>query len=222
MSLTHAAPERANVQIAAKNVCEAQGALNFVAHLRGSGQLTVGLLLRGLLCGNRHLLEAALCELTGLPMARVAGFVAESKGAGFAALYRKAHMPERLLPAFVAGLEAVAQARCGGPMNAELRRPIIASVLEACASINRGELDPLIARLRHLEAEAARNEARDFRRAVAPESQAMRGSGQGFEPPLRLLPNAPRPAAPEKPGTPARGEDFTIDLEAFEAALAAA
>ena len=133
--------------------------------------------------GNKHLLEAALCELTGLPMARVAGFVAESKGAGFAALYRKAHMPERLLPAFVAGLEAVAQARCGGPMNAELRRPIITRVLEACALVNRGELDPLIARLRHLEAEAARNEARDFRRAVAPQSQAMRGSGQGFEPP---------------------------------------
>ncbi len=222
LSLTRAARERANVQIAAKNACVAQGALNFVAHLRGSGQLTAGLLLRGLLCGNKHLLEAALCELTGLPMARVAGFVAESKGAGFAALYRKAHMPERLLPAFVAGLEAVAQARCGGPMNAELRRPIITRVLEACALVNRGELDPLIARLRHLEAEAARNEARDFRRAVAPQSQAMRGSGQGFEPPLRLLPSATRPAAPEKPGTPARGEDFTIDLEAFEAALAAA
>jgi uncharacterized protein (DUF2336 family) len=123
MSLTREACERANVQIAAESACEANGALSFVAHLRSSGQLTAGLLLRGLLCGNRHLLEAALCELTGVSMARVAGFVAECKSAGFAALYSKAQMPERLLPAFVAGLEAVAKSRCGGPMNARRNYP---------------------------------------------------------------------------------------------------
>ena len=129
MSLTREACERANVQIAAESACEANGALSFVAHLRSSGQLTAGLLLRGLLCGNRHLLEAALCELTGVSMARVAGFVAECKSAGFAALYSKAQMPERLLPAFVAGLEAVAKSRCGGPMNARLQLPLVTSVL---------------------------------------------------------------------------------------------
>lgn len=224
LSLTIAAREKANVQIAAKSACESQGALNFVAHLRGSGQLTAGLLLRGLLCGNKHLLEAALCELTGLPMARVAGFVAETKGAGFAALYRKAEMPVRLLPAFVAGLEAVAQARCGGPMNAKLRRPIITRVLKACALVNRGELDPLIVRLRQLEAEAARNEARDFRRAMAPQPHIVRDSGHGFEPPLRLQPIRLQPSVARRPapGAPVPGEDFTVDFEAFEAALAAA
>jgi uncharacterized protein (DUF2336 family) len=56
MSLTREACERANVQIAPESACEANGALSFVAHLRSSGQLTAGLLLRGLLCGNRHLL----------------------------------------------------------------------------------------------------------------------------------------------------------------------
>jgi uncharacterized protein (DUF2336 family) len=70
-SLTREAREKANVQIAAESACEANGTLNFVAHLRGSGQLTAGLLLRGLLCGNKHLLAAALCELTGLPMDRL-------------------------------------------------------------------------------------------------------------------------------------------------------
>jgi hypothetical protein len=109
-----------------------------------------------LLCGNKHLLETALCELSGLAMPRIMGLVAESKSAGFAALYRKAHMPEQLLPAFIAGLEAIAKSGCGGPMNARLQGPIVDSVLHACASVNRGELDRLIAALRGLEAEVAR------------------------------------------------------------------
>jgi uncharacterized protein (DUF2336 family) len=222
-SLTREACERANVQIAAESTREANGTLSFVAYLRGSGQLTAGLLLRGLLCGNKHLLEAALCELTGVAMARVAGFVAERKGVGFAALYRKAQMPERLLPVFVAGLEAVAKFHCCGPKNARLQLPLVTSILEACESVNRGELDQLTARLRRLEAEAARDEARDFRRAVAPESQATRG----YEVP-RLLPQATIPAwlaeseTLEKPMTPAKAEAFTIDLAAFEVELVAA
>jgi hypothetical protein len=56
-------------------------------------------------------------------------------------------MPERLLPAFIAGLEAVAKSRLGKSMDTRLRLP---SVLEACTSVNRGELDQLIASLRRL------------------------------------------------------------------------
>jgi hypothetical protein len=143
-------------------------------------------------------------------MARVAGIVAKGKSARFAALYRKAQMPERLLPAFATGLEAVANSRCGGPMSARLQLPIVTYVLEACDSVNRGELDQLIKSLRRLEAEAARDEARDFRRTVAPESHAVRG----WESP-RLLPVANPPALA---GAPAQTEDFTMELEVFAAA----
>jgi uncharacterized protein (DUF2336 family) len=216
--LTRDARDRANVQIAAESACEANGALTFVAHLRGSGQLTAGLLLRGLLCGNKHLLEAALSELSGMPLDRVAGLAAKSKGARFAALYRKARMPERLLPVFVAALEAVAASRLRGPASAELHRPIAASVLHACVSINRGHLDYLIANLRRLEAEAARDEARDFRRAVAPAFQTTGGP----EAPCRLLPATLLPHVPEKLKMSPKAEGFTIDLVAFAAELAAA
>ncbi len=113
--LTRDVRERANIQIAAECTCEANGALTFVAHLRGSGQLTAGLLLRGLLCGNKRLLEAALAELARVPLARVAVLAAKSRSAGFSALYRKAQMPERLLPAFVAGLEATVKSPFHGP-----------------------------------------------------------------------------------------------------------
>lgn len=77
--LDREARERANVKIAAETAGEANETLNFVAHLRRSSQLTAGLLLRGLLCGNKHLLETALCELSGLAMPRVIGLVVESK-----------------------------------------------------------------------------------------------------------------------------------------------
>ena len=221
--LTREAREKANVKIAAETAGETNEILNFVAHLRRSGQLTAGLLLRGLLCGNKHLLETALCELSGLAMPRVMGLVAASKSAGFAALYRKAHMPERLLPAFIAGLEAVAKSRCGGPMNARLQGPIVASVLHACASVNHGELDQLIAALRRLEAEAARNEAREFRRATAA-SHALPdlASARRLPPAVRIQTSPAKTIVPERRVSPVKAESFPIDLAAFAEELAAA
>ncbi len=213
--LTREAREKANLQIAAECACEANGLPAFVAHLRGTGQLTAGLLLRGLLCGNTRLLEAALADLTGVPIARVAVLSAKSKSSKFAALYRRARMPERLLPAFAAGLQAVARARLRGPASARLQGAIVASVLAACVPINRGELDQLIATLRRLEAEAVRDEARNFRRSVVP-------APQRFEAPRRLLAATGPRHVPGKPGTAAKPTCVTIDLAAFEAALAAA
>ena len=42
-----------------------------VQHLRATGQLNAGLILRALLSGNLELFEAALAELADLPLARV-------------------------------------------------------------------------------------------------------------------------------------------------------
>jgi uncharacterized protein (DUF2336 family) len=213
-SLTREARERANVKIAAETAGEPTESLNFVAHLRRSGQLTAGLLLRGLLCGNKHLLETALCELSGLPMPRVMGLVANSKSAGFAALYRKAQMPERLLPAFIAGLDAIAKSGCSGAMNARLQGPVVDSVLHACACVSHGELDQLIAALRRLQAEAARDEAREFRRARA---------APRLLPPVASIQTSPAEViVPEGCGTPAKVEGSSIDLAACAEELAAA
>ncbi len=215
--------EKANVKIAAETASEAKEMVGFVAHLRRSGQLTAGLLLRGLLCGNKHLLETALCELSGVAMPRVMGLVAESKSAGFAALYRKAHMPERLLPAFVAGLDAIAKSGRSGPMNARLQRPIVASVLHACTSVNCGELDQLIAALHRLEAEAARDEAREFRRDKAASHAVPDAASAGRLPPPARKPVPPSEIiGPEKHGAPAKGKGFSIVLAAFGEERAAA
>lgn len=160
------AREKAHVIIAAQAEREENGPLRLAAHLRASGQLTAGLVLRALLCGNLSLFEATLCELSGLPAARVAGHVRAARGAGFAALYRKAQLPQALFPAFRAALEARGQ--CGEDPDASapvLSRAMIAQVRAACADVNGGELDKLMAVLRRLDAEAAREEAR----ALAPQ-----------------------------------------------------
>src|ERR1700730_2533363 len=221
--LTRDAREKANVKIAAQTAGETNEMLSFVAHLRQPGQLTARLLLRGLLCGNKHLLETALCELTGLAMPRVMGLVAESKSAGFAALYRKAQMPERLLPAFVAGLEAVAKSGRGGPMNSRLQRSVVDSVLHVCASVNHGDLDRLIAALRRPEAEAARDEAREFRRArTASRALPDFASARRLPPGARILTSPAETTVPERRGAPAKPGGFSIDLAAFAEELAAA
>jgi uncharacterized protein (DUF2336 family) len=221
--LTHEARERANVKIAAETAGEPTESLNFVAHLRRSGQLTAGLLLRGLLCGNKHLLETALCELSGVAMPRVMGLVAESKSAGFAALYRKAQMPERLLPAFIAGLDAVAKSGCGGPMNAHLQGPVVDAVLQACACVNHRELDRLIAALRRLEAEAARDEAREFRRARAARHRLPDfASARRLQSAASIQTSPAESIVPEWRERSAKAEDCSIDLAARAEELAAA
>ena len=98
-------------------------------HLRERGTLTVALLLRGLLSGERALFEHALGELSGLPSARIAGFVGEPNSAGFAALYGKAGMPAHFLPVFRAALAALddAPAAPGGALSCDLIERVIAA-----------------------------------------------------------------------------------------------
>ncbi len=139
---------------------------DFVGYLRGAGRLTTSLLLRALLCGSRAFFAAALTELSGHRAERVAGHVQDHRGAGFAALYAKAGMPPRLLPAFRAALDAAAHYadthRAGRLSLAMTRR-----VLAACEAANGGELDRLIALLRRFEVEAALDEARAARPLLA-------------------------------------------------------
>ena len=61
--------EKATVALAADTAYEKVGAL--VQHLRQSGQLTAGMLLRALLSGNVVLFEEALAELSDMPIDRV-------------------------------------------------------------------------------------------------------------------------------------------------------
>jgi uncharacterized protein (DUF2336 family) len=150
-----------------------QGVRDLVAHLRASRQLTASLVLRALLSGNRDLFEAALVELSGLREDRVAGLVRDFRGAGFAALYARAGLPEKFLPAFRAALEAQREyGGVNGACEARLSLVMIERVLTACEGINQGELDKLMALLRRFEMEAALEEARAAAAHLSAEAEA--------------------------------------------------
>src|ERR1700748_2931439 len=72
-----------------------------VQHLRASGQLTAGLILRALLSGNLALFDHSLAELSGLPLARVSALLHERGSASLQALLGRARPPETTLRAFL-------------------------------------------------------------------------------------------------------------------------
>jgi uncharacterized protein (DUF2336 family) len=142
---------------AAADVADVQ---RLVAHLRRSAQLTPALMLRAILSCNLTFAEAALADLTGLSMRRVAGPMQDARSAGFAALYRRAGLPGSLKLAFETALLALREVAPGEPhaTGAHLSRRMIERVLSACAELPLEETGKLTALLRRFE-------VRDGRRA---------------------------------------------------------
>jgi uncharacterized protein (DUF2336 family) len=153
--------EKATVALAAETPYDEIAAL--VAHLRQSGQLTAGMILRGLLSGNVVLFEEALTELSGMPLDRVTGYIHDKNLSGFPALYRKAGLPDAAYPAF---REAIAAMREGVLMSGQgnasrLKRTMVERVLAGCQAEPAGD-ESMLALLRRFSVEAAREEARLF------------------------------------------------------------
>jgi uncharacterized protein (DUF2336 family) len=218
--------EQAHVIIAAMSGESENGASMLVAHLRACGQLTASLLLRALLSGNSGLLEAALAELSELPMGRVRGLTRDWRSAGFAALYRRAGLPDVLLPAFRAAIDALDLIDTGEESGASLSRQRIERVLTACKAAKGGELDRLLAVLRRFDAEAAREEARYFSAALPQQSSALTEPPIPMpeEPPLLLVDRDEEELAETSSQNVRRIEPhfLTVDLAAIERELAAA
>jgi uncharacterized protein (DUF2336 family) len=155
--------EKATVVLAADTPYGEIGDL--VHHLRDSGQLTAGLILRALLSGNVVLFEEALAELSGLAIERVTSYVHDRNIFGFHTLYLKAGLPDAAYPAF---REAIAAMRDGillvGEQGgaARLKRRMTERVLMRCGEEAAGDIEPLLSLLRRFAVEAAREEARLF------------------------------------------------------------
>lgn len=135
-----------------------------IRHLRESGQLTAGLVLRALLSGNVEMFEQALADLSEMSLARVSALVHERGIAGFRALYLKAGLPASAYPAFRVAVEAMREGGfVDGPAGAtRLKRRMVERVLTGCADESGVDVEPLLTLLRRFAAEAAREEARLF------------------------------------------------------------
>src|SRR5260370_10479479 len=97
------ARERSTVNIAARSRGDDMRGL--VRHLRATGQLTAGLILRALLSGNLELFDHALSELSDRPQAPVSALLHDRGGASLQALLIRAGLPESTFAAFRVALE---------------------------------------------------------------------------------------------------------------------
>jgi uncharacterized protein (DUF2336 family) len=161
--------ERATVNIAARSRGEEM--CDLVRHLRATGQLTAGLILRALLSGNTELFEYALGELSGLPQVRVSALLHDRGGASLQALLIRAGLPESTFAAFRVALEVSHETGFVGSAggSARLQRRMVERVLTRCETDHHVN-EPLLILLRRFATESAREEARMFCEELAAEA----------------------------------------------------
>jgi uncharacterized protein (DUF2336 family) len=135
-----------------------------IRHLRESGQLNAGLVLRALLSGNVEMFMEALAELSDMPQARVSALVHDKGSTGFRALFDRAGLPASTYPAFREAVEAMREGGFVGDQGGavRLKRRMVERVLTRCADESDVDIEPLLTLLRRFAAEAAREEARMF------------------------------------------------------------
>jgi uncharacterized protein (DUF2336 family) len=155
------ARDRSTVNVAARSRGDDMRGL--VRHLRATGQLTAGLILRALLSGNLELFDSALAELSDLPQARVSALLHDRGGASLHALLTRAGLPESTFAAFRAALEVSHETGFVGTVHgaAILRRRMVERVLTHCETDSHAA-GPLLILLRRFANESAREEARMF------------------------------------------------------------
>jgi uncharacterized protein (DUF2336 family) len=165
--------EKATVALAADTPYEEVGEL--VQHLRQSGQLTAGMILRALLSGNVVLFEEALADLSGVPVERAANYIHDRNISGFRALYAEAGLPDNAYPAFREAIKAMGDGALLGEAGgvARLKRGMVERVLAACAAERDPGMASLLALLRRFAVEAAREEARMFCEDLVASSPAL-------------------------------------------------
>ena len=150
------AREQAVVRIA--RACAADELCELVEYLREREFLNVALLMRSVLSGDLSLFETALASMSGAQPGRVAGFLAQWRGRGFAALYLKSGLPEAFLPAFRAALGALAKGVASEGQG--VSKTLALRAIEECENLRDPSLAPVVSLMWRLAGEGAREEAR--------------------------------------------------------------
>ena len=133
----------------------------FVAHLRRSQRLTASLLLRALANGHMTFFEWGLAELSGVPHHRTWLMVHDAGELGLAAIYERAGLPSRLLPAFRAAVDTFHSVELdGGPDDLQrFQRRMLQRFLSRPQSISHDDVDYLLDKIDQLSVESARANA---------------------------------------------------------------
>jgi uncharacterized protein (DUF2336 family) len=126
----------------------------FVAHLRRGQRLTASLLLRGLAHGHMTFFEWGLAELSGVPHHRTWLMVHDAGELGLTAIYERAGLPVRLLPAFRAAVDAYHATDFDGRADdiPRFQRRMLERFLTQPVAISRDDVDWLLDKIDQLAA----------------------------------------------------------------------
>ena len=134
----------------------------FVSQLNLNGRLTHSLIMRSICCGQMPFVEHALAELSGVGHQRVWLMIHDAGPLGLQAIFDRAGLPRKLLPAFRAAVGVFHETSYdGGPNDrARFRARMIERVLTQFQAIPKEDLDYLLEKLDYYS-EIAFKEERD-------------------------------------------------------------
>jgi len=126
----------------------------FVAYLHKMGRLTPSLMLRALAHGHMPFFEWAVAELAGVPHHRTWLMIHDAGELGLKAIYERAGLPARLLPAFRAGVDAFHSVEFDGADHdrARFQRRMLERFLTQPLNASRDDVDYLLDKLDRLSA----------------------------------------------------------------------
>jgi uncharacterized protein (DUF2336 family) len=127
----------------------------FVAYLHKMSRLTPSLMLRALAHGHMTFFEWAVAELAGVPHHRTWLMIHDAGELGLKAIYERAGLPARLLPAFRAGVDAFHSVEFDGADHDRPRfqRRMLERFLTQPLPTSRDDVDYLLDKMDRLAAE---------------------------------------------------------------------
>ena len=145
LTLAAGARERASLDLV-EQAARATDLPAFVSHLRRSQRLTPSLLLRALVNGQMGFFEYGLAELSGVPHHRTWLMVHDAGPLGLAAIYERAGLPARLMPAFRAAVDAFHSLEFEGGANdlQRFQRRMLERFLTQPLPASRDDVDYLL------------------------------------------------------------------------------
>ncbi len=159
LQLALGAKERATIDLV-DQAGRAADVKSFAYHLNKAERLTPSLLLRALAHGHMAFLEHAIAELSGVPHHRTWLMVHDAGPLGLKAIYERAGLPARLLPAFRVGVDVYHQLEREGGLSDRNRfqEKMLERFLTQPQPATREDMDYLMDKL-----DRVRREVRDMK-----------------------------------------------------------
>ena len=156
IDLASGARERATVDLV-EQAGRTHDLPRFVSQLHLNGRLTHSLIMRALCCGQMPFVEHSLAELSGVGHQRVWLMIHDAGPLGLQAVFDRAGMPRKMLPAFRAAVNVFHEtSHDGGPNDrARFRARMIERVLTQFQAIPKEDLDYLLEKLDYYSEMAA-------------------------------------------------------------------